>query len=109
MCPRRLNMAGFVEQEARIRVHGSWNGNGVMQYRFWDVGQAIPQPSVGQYVWAQICLHGVWVDMSFNRVWGQAYDPERTGTWLKQKASRRFSTELGDRTFRVRYLVRSIN
>jgi hypothetical protein len=102
-------MMAWFETQATILVHCSQDQVGKDRYRFWDADRTIPRPTSEEFVQAQILLEGNWQEMRFNRNWGQAYDPEKEGTWLKQKASKYFSTDTGRRSFKVRYQVSSIN
>ena len=100
-------MRTWKEVDAWIRVHSSWDGvAGTDCYRLWDEDRTIPRPSEG-VMRVEILLDGQWERMYYNCVWGQSYDPEREGTWLKQKKSKNFSMDTGRQRFKVRYQMRS--
>jgi hypothetical protein len=98
-------MSGWIEADTTLLVECSRDIEGRDRYRFWDINHAIPNPVAGTHVQAQVFLDGHWQDMFFNDGWGRRYDPVGAGTWLKQKAPRRYYAEKGRQSHKVRYAV----
>jgi hypothetical protein len=98
-------MSKLIETNATLLVDSNWDkAKKIEIYRFWDESHTIPSPIKGVSQ-AEIFLEGRWQRMFFNRVWGTRFDPDKQGTWLKQKKSRHFSVATGCCCYRVRYWV----
>jgi hypothetical protein len=99
-------MSTMIEKHVPILVEISRDerSSGGERYRLWDSSHAIPGPRAG-IIRAEILVDGTWEEMHYNTVWGKQLDPKKRGTWLKQKANRYFSSEIGNRSFQVRYFV----
>lgn len=96
----------FTENEILLKVFVSTDKDtGRDVYRIFDIYNMIPKPEklIGQ---PEVRLNTSWEKMYFNHQWGDTYDPEGRGAWLKQKKSKYFKIEVGVQKFKIRYQLR---